>query len=185
MFISKVNKVSIEKINYGLNENELGIVFINIDDNNCLLLSLNSKNILYILKYNNYKKILDYVNPLNINIDYIIMNSDYNIEGNKILFNDYLLLNDIIFMNKDYIMISYNDKMLCINPNLNNCNYVYYTYDRDFYFNDNTELFLYNDDINVDKIYNKWVDSYKISNNIYTILKIRNDFEILQIPKNI
>ena len=40
-FISNNSKVSIEKINLSLQENELGIIFININNNNGLLLSLN------------------------------------------------------------------------------------------------------------------------------------------------
>ena len=126
-FISGIKKVSIENINMSLSSNELGIVFININDNNGLLLSLNNKNILYILKYNNYNDILNYLKPININIDYIVMNNDYDILGNKILYKDYLYLNNIVFNNKDYIMINYNDISLCINPIYNNCDYVYYT----------------------------------------------------------
>lgn len=184
-FISGIKKVSIENINMSLSSNELGIVFININDNNGLLLSLNNKNILYILKYNNYNDILNYLKPLNINIDYIVMNNDYDILGNKILYKDYLYLNNIVFNNKDYIMINYNDISLCINPIYNNCDYVYYTDKTNYYINDNTKVFIYNDNINTDIIYDKWIDSYKISKNIYTIMKIKNNYEVIEIPKNI
>lgn len=184
-FISGIKKVSIENINMSLSSNELGIVFININDNNGLLLSLNNKNILYILKYNNYNDILNYLKPLNINIDYIVMNNDYDILGNKILYKDYLYLNNIVFNNKDYIMINYNDISLCINPIYNNCDYVYYTDKNNYYINENTKVFIYNDNINTDIIYDKWIDSYKISKNIYTIMKIKNNYEVIEIPKNI
>ena len=184
-FISNIKKVSLENINLDLSNNELGIIFININNNNALLLSLNNKNILYLLKYNNYNEIINYLKPININIDYIVMNSDYNIIGNKILFNDYLYLNNITFNKRDYIMINYNDNTICINPILNNCDYIYYTFDTNFYINDNTKVLIYNDNISIDRIYNKWVDSYKISKNVYTILKMKNDFEVLEIPKNI
>lgn len=184
-FISNNSKVSVEKINLSLQENELGIIFININNNNGLLLSLNNKNILYLIKYSNYDDIFKYLNPLNINIDYTIMNSDYNVVGNKIVFNDYLYLNNITFNKKDYIIINYNDQTLCINPTYNNCDYIYYTYDTKFYINDYTKIFIYNDIINKDKFYDKWVDSYKISKNNYTILKIKDTYEVLEIPKNI
>lgn len=139
-FISNIKKVSLENINLDLSNNELGIIFININNNNALLLSLNNKNILYLLKYNNYNEIINYLKPININIDYIVMNSDYNIIGNKILFNDYLYLNNITFNKRDYIMINYNDNTICINPTLNNCDYIYYTFDTNFYINDNTKV---------------------------------------------
>ena len=184
-FISNIKKVSLENINLDLSNNELGIIFININNNNALLLSLNNKNILYLLKYNNYNEIINYLKPININIDYIVMNSDYNIIGNKILFNDYLYLNNITFNKRDYIMINYNDNTICINPTLNNCDYIYYTFDTNFYINDNTKVLFYNDNINNDKFYDKWIDSYKINKNIYTIMKIKNSYEVLEIPKNI
>lgn len=183
--INNIKKVSLEHINLDLTNNELGIIFININNNNGLLLSLNNKNILYILKYNNYNDFINYLKPIKINIDYIVMNSDYNITGNKILFNDYLYLNNITFDIKDYIMINYNDHTICINPKINNCDFVYYTINTNYYINDNTQVFIYNDNINIDKIYDKWIDSYKINKNIYTIMKIKNNYEILEIPKNI
>ena len=184
-FISGIKKVSVENINLSLLDNELGVIFINTNDNNGLLLSLNNKNILYILKYNNYNEIKNFLKPLNINIDYVVMNSDYNITGNKILFNDYLYLNNITFNKQEYIMINYNDLTLCINPKYNNCDYVYYTNDIKFYINDNTKAFIYNDNININELYDKWIDSYKINKNVYTIMKIKNNYEIIEIPKNI
>lgn len=185
IFMSKTNKVSIEKINLSLKYNELGIIFINVKNNNGLLLSLNNKNILYLIKYSNYNEIINYLLPLNINIDYIIMNSYYNVSGKKIIFDDYLYLNNIHFNKKEYIMINYNDLSICINPTLNNCDYVYYTYNTDIYINNYTKVFIYNDNINNNTVYDKWVDSYKISSNNYTILKIMNDYEVIEIQKNI
>ena len=113
------------------------------------------------------------------------MNNDYNVLGNKIVFNDYLYLNNIIFNKGDYIMISYNDKTLCVNPKYNNCDFVYYTMDTMFYVNDNNKVIFYNDNINSDQIYDKWIDSYKITKNNYTIIKIKDDYKILEILKNI
>lgn len=190
LFIFKrVDKVSIEKIDLALNKDELGIVFLNLENSSSLLLSLNNINILYVLNYTSSDNIYENLSTFSINIDYVIMNSDYNIElGEKKVFHDYLHLNNIIFNNGDYIMISYADKTLCINPTLNNCDYVYYTYNVDFYTSDNTKLFFYNDEISIkylNEIYNKWVDSYKISNDLYTIIKIKDNYEVLEIPKNI
>lgn len=185
IFISKIKKVSLEKMNLSLKENELGIIFINNGNNSGLLLCLNDKSILYILNCDNYDEIAKYIKLIDVNVDYIVMNSDYNINGNKIVFNNLLSLNNIIFNRGDYIMISYNDKSLCINPKYNNCDYVYYTYDTDFYVNDNTKVFIYNDDISTDKIYDKWVDKYKVTENNYTIMKIKDDYEVLEILKNI
>lgn len=190
LFVFKsVEKVSIEKIDLSLNKDELGIVFLNLENSNSLLLSLNNINILYVLNYINSDDIYENLSTFSINVDYVIMNSDYNIEiGEKKVFHDYLHLNNIVFNNRDYIMINYADKTLCINPTLNNCDYVYYTYNVDFYISNNNKIFFYNEKIStkyLNEIYNKWVDSYKISNDLYTIIKIKDNYEVLEIPKNI
>ncbi|MBQ9319151.1 MAG: hypothetical protein IJR82_05940 [Bacilli bacterium] len=182
---NRMMKTSIETINLSLTKDELGIIFISVKDNKGLLLSLNNQNILYIFQLHNYLEITNYLKPLSINIDYIIMNDNYQIDNNQIIFQQYLYLNKIYFEKQDYIMIKYNNQTLCINPLYNNCDYVYYLDELDFYINDNTKLFLYNDDINVDKIYNKWIDSYKITNQLYTILKIKDKYEVISIQKNI
>ena len=189
IFFSQNYKVSVEKIDLSLKENELGILFLNLDDSNSLLLSLDNINILYILNYTDNDDIEKYISPLSLKIDYVIMNSDYNVElGEKKVFDKYLYFNNIVFSKDEYITINYLDKTLCINPTVNNCDYVYYTHDINFNISNNTKLFFYNDSITdkyLNVVYNKWVDSYKISKNIYTILKIKDNYEILQIPKNI
>ena len=182
---NRMMKTSIETINLSLTKDELGIIFINIKDNKGLLLSLNNQNILYIFKLHDYLEITNYLKPLNINVDYIIMNDNYQIDNKQITFQEYLYLNKIYFEKKDHIIIKYNNQTLCINPSYNNCDYVYYLDESNFYINDSTKLFLYNGDINVDEIYNKWIDSYKITNQLYTILKIKDKYEVISIQRNI
>lgn len=181
----KIMKTSVENINLSLIKDELGIIFINAKDNKGLLLSLNNQNILYIFKLHDYLEITNYLKPLNINIDYIIMNDNYQVDNKQIIFQEYLYLNNITFENQDYITIKYNNQSLCIDPKYNNCDYVYYIVEKDYYIDDRTKIFLYNDDLNVDKIYNQWIDSYKITNQVYTILKIKDKYDIIEIPKNI
>lgn len=189
IFFSDIQSTSIEKIDLNLQDNELGIIFLNLENSNSMLLSLNGKNILYVLNYTKFDDINNYLKPFNLSIDYIIVNSDYNISlKDKIILDKYLYINNIFFNKDQYVMISYGDKSLCIDPSLNNCDYVYYSYDIPIYINDNTKLFLYNDIITdkyLKEVYNKWIDSYKISKNIYTILKIKDNYEVLEIPKNI
>ena len=174
----------LEKIDLNLRKNELGVIFINLDNSKSILFSLNDESILYILECTNYDELSKYLNFFNFNVYHIISNSNYNIENIK-TFEHFMRLNNIIFHKEDYLMISYADKTLCINPKLNNCDYVYYTENIPFNINDNTKVFLYNDNIDVSSVYNKWIDSYKVSKNIYTILKIKDNYEVLQIPKNI
>ena len=51
IFYNRDKEVSIEKIDINLEFNELGIIFLDLNDSNTLLISLNNTNILYIIDY--------------------------------------------------------------------------------------------------------------------------------------
>ena len=184
IFYKKGKEVSIEKININLNYNELGIVFLDLTDSNTLLLSLNNTNILYIIDYKDSTSLKKELNKLGKTIDFIVMNEYYDIDINtsKKIINKRLNINNIIFNNDTYNSISYNNNSLCINSS--NCDFVYYT-KSNIKVNENNALFI-SKNINMsDKLYEEWVDIYKLNDSVYTLLKIHDTYEVLEIIKNI
>lgn len=176
--------VSVEKVDLELKYNELGITFLGLDDSNSLVLSLNNINILYIIDYDHFTNLKKELDNLNFKIDFVVMNDNYDIPINvpKKIVDSRLNINNIIFNNGKYISINYNNNTLCINNT--NCDYVYYTKNK-VKVNDNKVLF-FNQNLNVsDSIYKEWVDVYKINKSIYTVLKIKEQYEIIEIIKNI
>lgn len=176
--------VSVEKVDLELKYNELGITFLGLDDSNSLVLSLNNINILYIIDYNYFTNLKKELDNLNFKIDFVVMNDNYDIPINvpKKIVDSRLNINNIIFNNGKYISINYNNNTLCINNT--NCDYVYYTKNK-VKVNDNKVLF-FNQNLNVsDSIYKEWVDVYKINKSVYTVLKIKDQYEIIEIIKNI
>ena len=112
------------------------------------------------------------------------MNNNYDVSLNvpKKIVKSSLNLNNIIFNNGNYVSINYNDNTLCINNT--NCDYVYYT-TNNIKVNDNKILF-YNENLHIsDNIYNEWIDIYKVNKSVYTILKISNQYDVIEIIKNI
>ena len=177
-------KVVLEKIDLNLEYNELGIVFLGLENSHSLVLSVNDLNILYIIDLKNFNSLKREINKLNLSIDFVVMNENYDVNLNvpKKIVRQSLSLNGITFNNGSYKSINYNDQSLCINNT--NCDYVYYT-KKDIKVNDNKVLF-FNQDIKLpDNLYKEWVDIYKVSNSIYTILKISDTYKVIEIIKNI
>lgn len=183
IFISTSEPVNLEKIDLNLEYDELGILFLNLNNSNSLILSLNDINILYIIDYEDDKEIKKELDNLNMKLDYIVMNNNYDIDlgVSKQIINKKLIINNIIF-NNSYQSINYNNQSLCIN-NVN-CDYIYYT-KKDIKVNDNKVLF-FNQKLKLpDNLYKEWVDIYKINKSIYTILKIKDSYKVIEIIKNI
>ena len=184
IFYNKGKEVSIEKIDINLEFNELGITFLDLNDSNTLLISLNNTNILYIVDYKDSTNLKKELNKLGKSIDFIVMTKEYDIDITvpKKIINKRLNINNIIFLSDNYNSISYNNNSLCINSS--NCDFVYYT-NSNIKVNNNKVLFISNDISMNDKLYEEWVDIYKLNNSVYTVLKIHDTYEILEIIKKI
>ena len=183
-FFITEKEVALEKIDLNLQYNELGIVFLGLDKSDSLILSINDINILYIIDLKDFKSLKKEINRLNLNIDFVVMNENYDVDLNipKKIVKESLSLNSITFNNGSYQSINYNNQSLCINNT--NCDYVYYA-KSSVRVNDNKVLF-FNQDIKLpDNLYKEWVDIYKVSNSIYTILKISDTYKVIEIIKNI
>lgn len=184
IFYNKDKEVSIEKIDINLEFNELGITFLDLNDSNTLLISLNNTNILYVVDYKDSTNLKEELNRLGKSIDFIVMTKEYDIDipAPKKIINKRLNINNIVFLSDTYNSISYNNNSLCINSS--NCDFSYYT-NNNIKVNDNKALFISKNTRLSDKLYEEWVDIYKLNNSVYTVLKINDTYEVLEIIKNI
>ena len=184
IFYNKGKEVSIEKIDINLEFNELGITFLDLNDSNTLLISLNNTNLLYIIDYKDSTNLKKELNRLGKSIDFIVMIKEYDIDipAPKKIINKRLNINNIVFLSDTYNSISYNNNSLCINSS--NCDFVYYT-NSNIKVNNNKVLFISRNIKMKDKLYEEWVDIYKLNNSVYTVLKINDTYEVLEIIKNI
>ena len=177
LLYSKVSSKS--DINLKLDKNELAIIVINNDDSKALLLLKDNKSILYILEYNNDKKLLKNLEKFTYNFDYIYENDLYDIplDRKELIYTNMI---DNIYLSKN--RISYLNYTFCINESY--CDFTYLTGDYEI---KETNNIIYSDNISEktkDLYEQEWIDLYKISNNNYLIIFIKDDnYEITNLMR--
>lgn len=173
IYISK-EKQSNFNININTNDNEIGLIFIKTNKSNHLLYKKNNKNIL--ININGKENIENILKKLNQNkIDYYIN------------FYDNLPKYNIVNTN-NILNIKLFNKNLCIykKGKLTNCDYIYFLKENKEIKNIN--LAFYNENIDKEfekKLYNNWVDMYKIkTNEISYATFTKDDYNIVKLPIN-
>lgn len=170
LIYSKVK--SINNINLKLKKDELAIVLINNQKSKSLLLLKNDIAILYVLDYQNddnlKKDVLNFVSD----IDYVFMNSNYDIPfKKKKIISSKIIEKIILEKNK----ITYNNYRLCIDKELS-CDITYLIKESQL-VGDNLQSIIYNNEI-TPNIQNDWLDTYSIGFNNYIIIFIKDGYEI-------
>ena len=178
----KIEPAFIEKVNLKMKTNELAISFL-FDDNKTILLSTTDINILIIIESSDSKKLNSVLKKFNASkIDYI---NDIN----KSTYDDYVIGNITIKKQDNNIQINYLNNDFCICQNdfvFSKCDYIYLVNpsENTTFIND-PKLVLYdklNDDF-IEKMYDKWVDTYYLDTNNYNIVKINSEnYNIINIP---
>lgn len=177
LLYSKVSSKS--DINLKLDKNELAIIVINNDDSKALLLLKDNKSILYILEYNNDKKLLKNLEKFAYNFDYIYENDLYDIplDRKELIYTNMI---DNVYLSKN--RISYLNYTFCINESF--CDFTYLTGDYEI---KETSNIIYSDNVSekiMDLYEQEWIDLYKISNNNYLIIFIKDDnYEITNLMR--
>jgi len=156
-------------INLKLEDDELAIVIIDNINSKSLLLLKNDQSILYILEYNDDKKLINDLDKFTYNFDYIFKSDNF-----KTPYKDDMIINnnmiDNIYISKN--KIRYMNYSFCINES--HCDFTYLTKNIDI---SDTNNIIYNNSVSEDIIdlNDEWVDLYKVSKNNYLIIFIKND----------
>ncbi|MBR3523654.1 MAG: hypothetical protein IKN87_03110 [Bacilli bacterium] len=170
LIYSKVK--SINNINLKLKKDELAIVLINNPKSKSILLLKNDISILYILDYQNDENLKEDVLNFASKLDYVFMNSDYDVPfKNKQLIKSKIIEKIIMEPNK----ITYNNYRLCIDKELS-CDITYLIKEKEL-VGDNLKSIIYNNEINPN-IQNDWLDTYSIGYNNYIIIFMKDSYEI-------
>ena len=174
----KLKNSFVEQVNLNIKENELGILFYEIEENRYMVIATQNQNILLLIDKENVNKNKEILNKLGI-FEYQIKNLD-----TISTFNDI-----IIKQEKDLIKVRYNDMQLCVASGGEvppECMYTYLLKESLF---DDMKLAFYHDTFSSsyeELLYEKWVDSYKLSNDSITFVKFYEDtYSVINISKNI
>lgn len=179
----KIKSAFAESIDLNLTEDEIGIIFINNNDNDYLYIKDNEYNNIILLdeRYKNIDSIIKLFGGKKV--DKLLYNKDIN---NNNLNN--------ININKDnnIIKIKIYDYYLCvydegINNNIDGCTFTYFRFsNEDIKINDNNKVVIFNEDEEEkfqEKIYTKWIDIYTLNDDNYTVIKVKKDnYNIINIP---
>lgn len=180
----------IEKTSKILNDDEIRLKIISTDNSKSLLINDNNLLLITFIDENEINEIL---NKLNIRKLYNLITQEIvNIKTYKqnLLRTNLNIENVNIIKQNNIIKIKYNNKQLCIyekgnNKSLDNCNFIWFIDIDEIDFTDDTEAVFYDNTINqkeVEKFYDKWVDSYKIEDKkIYEIIINEENYDIVDI----
>ncbi len=202
IFKEEVAVVNVEKINLNLKEEEIGVVFIDQDKDDYLLILSDKVSLLLVLDNlkQDIEKILNKFNVYDVKF-ILIKDNNIRIDKNIIKLMDYYKEGDIeFFLKEDIIKIVYGDTSFCIYINstankldIFDCNLVYFYKVLNIPYlkiNERTDVIFYHYErplpsYLVEKIYEKWINTYMIRNNEWTVIKIGDGYyNIIVIPNS-
>ena len=155
-YIKNSNIESVSKVNLKLDKNELGVIFYNTEFSDFIILNKDNSNIMFLINYSDVNELQEHIYNSKYNLNYIIMNENYDISIlHKKVVKNKLTLGNIQF---NYKKIKYNNKTICINKE-DKCDYTYITTDND------NELLVYEN--------KKIKDKYIIENDSYRTIQIK------------
>ncbi len=189
----KIKGVFLSKIDLNLAPDEIGIIISDASD--FLLVKRNDENTL--IAYNDVDKnnLNNFYNLFDIKkLHHLILSNNQDITSdNKYNLQKTNLSYLKTSVKQNIISINFYNYKFCIyqegtNKDLNNCTFIYFdTINDDVYINDTNKVVFYSQKISdefKEELYTKWIDSYTIDDNSYTILKIKKDnYNIINISK--
>lgn len=195
LYINKTKSSTFEFVDINLDKNEIGLTLLSLDNSKSILIN---KSSLLILEYIDSLDLEKKLNLYGIDVlENVILNGNYTPDiksYNKHTLNNKVKLNNLTINKKDNIeIINYYDYSFCIyktgkNKDLSNCDFIYFLNIDDVDFTDEVLVAFFDSDIDkddIEKYYDKWVDSYILNNkNTYTLKLLPNDYNVVEVPIN-
>lgn len=196
-FKTKVKNVFVEKIHLNLKENEIGITILSDLDNKGFLVSLDGQHFLFLFQYNNFsslKKNLELFDVSKLRGVYTSFDRKINIFGTSSLKMDSSLETPLLKMKTkiDYMDFQMNNYHFCVyndgvNTDFSDCDFVYLLkFSKEMDLSDHIQLLFLEEGGNGDllkNLYEKWIDSYLVSNQYITVKILEKKYDISIIPK--
>lgn len=186
-----------EKIDLKLEQDEIGILIFNYENEDLLLFKENEKNTLLLINAENKNKINNILNVFDSNkISNLVTypNISFKLKTENIYdVNEKINLEDIKFIKNDNLLkVNLYDYSFCIyengdNNDIDGCTFIYFKdIDENLEITDQNKVVFYKESVDEqfeEKLYTKWVDSYSLDSDVYTILKVKNNnYNIINIP---
>lgn len=176
-FREKLESCFTQKIDLNVMQDEFGILFYTLENQKYMVVVTNNKSVLVLLDQKNHNKNNEILNKLGI-LQYETQKLDTISSFNDI----------IVKQEQKLVKIYQKDKLFCISIGSfipKECEYVYLLKESDF---EEMKLAFYHDNLSTkyqEKLYEKWVDLYKIHKDSITFVKFYEDtYNVMNISKN-
>lgn len=169
----------LKKIELNLKEGEVAIIILSLEESKSFLLSSKNGNLLYTFSYKDNQNLEQNISLFTDHLDYVFMRNEYPLSyPNKTVLDGLVVIQNIqLEPNRLY----YNNRVLCINE-VENCDFVYLT--EEISLSENIDVVFYDESLSdtyIETLHKKWIDTYKITNDSYTILLLNDDYEVIHL----
>ncbi len=171
----------LKTIDIQLKENELAVVFLSLKESKSLLLKNQEEYILYVLDYQGEQELYSTISLFSRNLQYVFMREEYPlIYPYKVLLDHIVVLKNLqLERNRFY----FHDKTFCINET-KNCDYIYLT--KEIPIENPVNVIFYDENLSsdyIESLHQKWGDFYKITSRSYTILFVKEEYEVIHLER--
>ncbi len=169
----------LKKIHLTLEEGEMAVIFLSLPESNSLLFQRKESNLLYILSFLEDSTLSSTISLFTDHLDYVFMKEAYPLSyPYKILLDETVVLGNLQFEKNRFYYQGYT---FCINTS-SACDFLYVT--EEIPIVGEPKVIFYQEDLStnyVDSLFTKWVDLHKITQNSYTILFWKENYEVVRL----
>lgn len=177
----KIFSNKLKKIDLNLKEGDLGIIILSLNSSKSLLLHKDDSFLLYTFQYEDDKDLESNISLFTDKVEYVFMNQEYSLSYPYKNVLDGLVVIQGIQLEPN--RLHYQNQKFCINED-KNCDFVYLTKEMDL--KEDISVVFYDENLSdsyIEKLHEKWIDVYKVTNNGYTILVLNEDYEVIQLVR--
>ncbi len=178
-FLTKAKSKQLSHIHISLKEGEIAIIFLDFSASKSLLIKTSDEYLFYLLSDEGDSSLEEKVSLFTKVPDYVFMSSSYSLS-----YPHKKILDEVVVLEKIQLepnKIHYQDHTFCINQ-VDDCDYVYLT--EEIPIKKTLDVVFYEEDLNssyIEKFYEQWTDTYKISKQNYTVLFLQDGYEVVPI----
>lgn len=179
LFMAKTRSQQLSKVRISLKENEIAIIFLSFSSSKSLLIKTGEEYIFYLLSYEGMNDLEERVSLFTRKPDYVFMKEDYSLSyPHKKVLDELVVLGNIQL---EPNRLHFQNHTFCINQ-IEGCDYVYLT--EEIPTPEPIDVLFYDEELSssyIEKFYEQWMDTYKISKQNYTVLFLQKGYQVVPI----
>lgn len=177
MLYGTVLSNKLKNIQLNLKEDEIAVVMLSLENSKSLLIKVHDEFILYTFLYQEDEILEQQVSLFTDSVNYVFTDASYPLSyPYKIILEGTAIIGGIQLQpNKIY----YRDYVFCINVD-SDCDFLYLT--EELEISKEIGVVFYDEGLSatyIDTLHEKWMDVYKVTNQMFVIMLLGEDYEVL------